>query len=74
MLPAHGHRRPNSYAGRPPNAGLRTREAEVERLIAAAKGNRHGYRDAIMLLVAYRHGLRAAERSGRLPNRYPAGP
>ena len=50
---------------RPPNAALRTREylteAEVDRLAAAAKGNRHGHRDAAMLLVAYRHGLRAAE-------------
>jgi integrase len=50
---------------RRPNADLRTREhltvAEVERLIDAAKGSRHGHRDATMLLVAYRHGLRAAE-------------
>jgi integrase len=48
-----------------PNAKLRTREylteAEVERLIEAAKGNRWGHRDATMLLVAYRHGLRASE-------------
>jgi integrase len=36
-------------------------EAEVERLMEAAKGNRHGHRDATMILVAYRHGLRAAE-------------
>ena len=50
---------------RPPNSDLRTREylteAEVERLIEAAKGNRWGHRDATMILVAYRHGLRAAE-------------
>ena len=48
-----------------PNGKLRTREylteAEVERLMAAAKGNRWGHRDATMILVAYRHGLRAAE-------------
>ena len=48
-----------------PNAELRTREylteAEVERLMAAAKGNRWGHRDATMILVAYRHGLRASE-------------
>jgi integrase len=36
-------------------------EREVERLIEAAKGNRHGHRDATMILVAYRHGLRASE-------------
>jgi integrase len=50
---------------RPPNAELRTREHltadEVERLIEAAKDNRHGHRDALMALLAYRHGLRAAE-------------
>ena len=50
---------------RPPNADLRTREylteAEVERLMAAAKGNRWGHRDAAMVLVGYRHGLRASE-------------
>ena len=50
---------------RRPNAELRTREyltaAEVEALIEAAKGNRHGHRDATMILLAFRHGLRAAE-------------
>src|SRR5215831_3352704 len=47
------------------NAELRTREyltdAEVERLTEAARANRYGHRDATMLLVAYRHGLRASE-------------
>jgi len=47
------------------NAEVRTREyltdAEVNRLIAAAGDNRNGNRDATMVLVAYRHGLRAAE-------------
>ncbi len=47
------------------NADLRTREYltvnEVEKLITAAKRNRYGHRDATMVLVAYRHGLRAAE-------------
>jgi integrase len=47
------------------NAALRTREHltpdEVGELIEAAKGNRHGRRDATMILLAFRHGLRAAE-------------
>ena len=51
--------------GRRPNAVYRTREhlteTEVEKLIEAAKGNRWGHRDATMVLVAYRHGLRASE-------------
>jgi integrase len=51
---------------RRPNAELRTREyltdAEVERLTNAAKANnRYGQRDAAMMLVAYKHGLRAIE-------------
>jgi integrase len=50
---------------RRPNAELRTREhltpGEVEALVEATKANRHGHRDAIMILVAFRHGLRAAE-------------
>src|SRR5689334_14313356 len=50
---------------RPPNAALRTREylteAEVERLIDGTKSNRWAHRDATMVLVAYRHGLRASE-------------
>ena len=52
-------------ARRRPNADLRSREHltpdEVERLIAAAKDGRQGHRDATMLLVAYRHGLRVSE-------------
>jgi len=50
---------------RRPNAELRTREHltadEVERLIEAASANRQGHRDALMMLLAFRHGLRAAE-------------
>jgi len=50
---------------RRPNAELRTREhltpGEVQALIEAAKANRYGHRDATMILVAYRHGFRAAE-------------
>lgn len=50
---------------RPKNCEVRTREhltpGEVDKLIEAARGNRHGHRDATMILMAYRHGLRAAE-------------
>jgi integrase len=50
---------------RRPNAELRSREhltpAEVERLMKAASNNRWGHRDATMVLVAYRHGLRVSE-------------
>jgi integrase len=52
---------------RRPNSEFRSREhlteteTEVEKLIDAAKSNRYGHRDATMLLVAYRHGLRASE-------------
>jgi type 1 fimbriae regulatory protein FimE len=49
-----------------PNSAYRQREylteAEVERLIEAArKRGRNGPRDACAILLAYRHGLRAAE-------------
>ena len=47
------------------NAELRTREhltpGEVETLMEAVRTNRHGHRDATMILIAFRHGLRAAE-------------
>ena len=50
---------------RKPNAEYRSREhlteREVERLIEAAKANRYGNRDSTMVLLAYRHGLRASE-------------
>jgi integrase len=52
-------------AGRLANSEYRKREhltaAEIDKLIEAAKGNRHGHRDATMILVAYRHGFRASE-------------
>ncbi len=50
---------------RPKNADIRTREHlttdEVERLIKSAKDNRYAQRDALMILLTFRHGLRAAE-------------
>ena len=51
---------------RPANADLRTREylttTEVEKLIQTARQNsRYGHRDATLILIAFRHGLRASE-------------
>jgi integrase len=50
------------------NSELRSREylteQEVEGLMAAARQNRHGHRDATMILVAFRQGLRASELVG----------
>src|SRR5262245_11532090 len=51
---------------RRPNAELRPREyylteAEIDKLIEVAKRNRWGQRDAIMILVAFRHGFRVSE-------------
>src|SRR5262249_28114767 len=50
---------------RPSNSELRPREyltpSEVETLIRTARKGRYGHRDATLILVAYRHGLRAVE-------------
>ncbi|PWT88728.1 MAG: integrase [Proteobacteria bacterium] len=50
------------------NSELRSREYltehEIEALIAAARQNRHGHRDSTMILIAFRHGLRASELVG----------
>ena len=50
---------------RPANSELRQREyltaAEVERLIRSAKQGRYAHRDATLILIAFRHGLRASE-------------
>src|SRR5215831_4778379 len=47
------------------NAEVRAREyltdGEIARLITATGKSRYGHRDATMVLVAYRHGLRAGE-------------
>jgi integrase len=53
---------------RRPNAELRPREhlteREVEKLIEGARRNRWGQRDSTMILIAFRHGLRASELCG----------
>jgi type 1 fimbriae regulatory protein FimB/type 1 fimbriae regulatory protein FimE len=51
---------------RVPNAAIRSREyltsEEVDKLMAAAKNiGRYGYRDATIILLAYRHGFRVSE-------------
>jgi len=50
---------------RPSNTELRPREyltpSEVKTLISTARKGRYGQRDATLILVAYRHGLRAVE-------------
>jgi integrase len=50
---------------RPANADLRQREYltpdEVGKLTRVARDGRYGQRDATLILVAYRHGLRATE-------------
>jgi type 1 fimbriae regulatory protein FimB/type 1 fimbriae regulatory protein FimE len=51
---------------KPKNKDVRSREyltsKEVEALISEARNiGRHGHRDATLILVAYRHGLRVSE-------------
>jgi len=55
-----------SYLRKPKNKDRRSREyltpTEIENIIKAARSvGRHGNRDATMILIAYRHGLRVSE-------------
>jgi integrase len=63
VAPTHQNR--TVLPSRATNAAYRKREhltpAEIEKLIEAAKHNRYGHRDATLILVAFRHGLRASE-------------
>ena len=49
---------------RPANAERRTREyltpAEIEMFMKEARRGRYGRRDATLILIAFRHGLRAS--------------
>ncbi len=70
-LRASGRGTPNTVNGkvpprRTPNKDRRSREhltaSEVQALMdAARKTGRHGHRDATLILIAYRHGLRVSE-------------
>jgi type 1 fimbriae regulatory protein FimB len=55
----------SSLRGRQRNEVYRIREhlteAEIEKLFAALRGNRHGHRDWLIGLLIYRHGLRVSE-------------
>jgi len=63
VVPATENRTVTPRRGK--NSELRTREyltdQEVDSLMATARQNRCGHRDAIMILMAFRHGLRASE-------------
>jgi integrase len=62
VTPKHENR---SVPMRPANSELRNREyltpQEVERLTKEARQGRYGHRDATLILIAFRHGLRAFE-------------
>jgi len=73
VVPLRGRKgsAPNTLNGKVPpprrkNKDLRSREHlvpdEVERLISSARSlGRYGHRDATLILMAYRHGLRVSE-------------
>jgi type 1 fimbriae regulatory protein FimB/type 1 fimbriae regulatory protein FimE len=66
VVPLHSSKCLKSFGGHKKNQELRSREHltpdEVERMIAAARQRgRYGNRDALLIMLAYRHGLRASE-------------
>jgi integrase len=83
-LPARRVNRTERTLSRVPNAKMRPSgedlsDEQVRRLIKAARSNHYGARDALMIELAWQHGLRASElcgltwddiRPGRLPTLY----
>jgi integrase len=66
VIPLHSLKCLKSPGGRKTNQELRSREHltpdEVERMIAAARlRGRYGNRDGLLIMLAFRHGLRASE-------------
>jgi integrase len=66
--PCNENRQVEAGLRRLANAEMRSREyllpAEIDKLIRAAKDGRWGHRDSTLILVGYRHGLRAVELAG----------
>ena len=62
VTPKHENR---SVPVRPDNSALRSREyltpQEIDKLTKEARQGRYGHRDATLILIAFRHGLRASE-------------
>ena len=61
VTPKHENR---SVPVRPDNSALRSREyltpQEIDKLTKEARQGRYGHRDATLILIAFRHGLRAS--------------
>ena len=68
VAPCNENRQVEPGLRRLANAEMRSREylvlGEIEKLIKAAKDGRWAHRDATLILVGYRHGLRAVELAG----------
>jgi len=68
LVPPTHEKRTVEMPRRRANGEYRRREyltpSEVERLMKAAAKNRQGHRDATMILLCYRHGLRVSELVG----------